>query len=111
MTVTAKVLAEGQVIPSTNTTVYTAPAYVTTIIDKLTTANYDVVARQITINIVASGNSVGNAYYIGTQTLGAGETYTWPEVVGQILSTGDYVVAAASNNTGVNLRMSGREIT
>lgn len=111
MTVTAKALAEGQIIPNSNTTVYTAPLSVTTIIDKLTTANYDSVARVITISIVASGGSVGDAYYIGKQTLAPYETYIWPEVVGQILNTGDYVSAIASNNTGVNLRMSGREIT
>jgi hypothetical protein len=111
MTVTAKTLAEGQIIPNADTTVYTAPLAVTTIIDKLTTANYDSVAREITISIVASGGSVGNAYYIAKQTLAAKETYIWPEVVGQILNTGDYVSAIASNNTGVNLRMSGREIT
>jgi len=111
MTVTAKTLAEGQIIPNADTTVYTAPLSVTTIIDKLTTANYDSVARVITISIVASGGSVGNAYYISKQTLAPYETYIWPEVVGQILNPGDYVSAIASNNTGVNLRMSGREIT
>jgi hypothetical protein len=111
MTVTAKTLAEGQIIPNADTTVYTAPGNTTTIIDKLTTANYDSVARVITISIVASGGSVGNAYYIGKQTLAPYETYIWPEVVGQILNPGDYVSAIASNNTGVNLRLSGREIT
>jgi hypothetical protein len=54
---------------------------------------------------------VGNAYYIAKRTLAAYETYTWPEVVGQILAAGDYVSAIASNATGVNFRMSGREIT
>lgn len=111
MTVTAKALAEGQIIPNSDTTVYTAPGNTTTIIDKLTTTNYDSVARVITISIVASGGSVGDAYFIGKQTLAAKETYIWPEVVGQILNPGDYVSAIASNNTGVNLRMSGREIT
>lgn len=111
MTVIAKALVEGQIIPNADTTVYTAPLSVTTIIDKLTCANYDSVARVITISIVASGGSVGNAYYIAKRTLAATETYTWPEVVGQILNTGDFVSAIASNATGVNLRMSGREIT
>ena len=111
MAVTAKALVEGQIIPNADTTVYTAPAFTTTIIDKLTCANYDSVSRVITISIVASSASVGNAYYIAKRTLASFETYTWPEVVGQILNTGDFVSAIASNNTGVNLRMSGREIT
>ena len=111
MAVTAKVLAEGQVIPNANTTVHTAPLSVTTIIDKVTAANYDSVARVITFSIVPSGGSVGDAYYIAKRTLAAYETYTWPEMVGQILAQGDYVSAIASNNTGVNVRLSGREIT
>lgn len=111
MTVTAKVLTEGQIIPNANTTTYTTPGFTTTIIDKLTTANYDSVSRVITVSIVASGGSVSDAYYIAKRTLAAYETYTWPEVVGQILAAGDYVSAIASNATGVNFRMSGREIT
>jgi hypothetical protein len=111
MTVTAKALVEGQIIPNADTTVYTAPAFTTTIIDKLTSANYDSVSRVISVSIVASGGSIGNAYYIAKRTLAAYETYTWPEVVGQILNPGDFVSAIASNATGVNLRMSGREIT
>ena len=46
MTVTAKNLVEGTIVPATDTTVYTAPANTTTIIDKVTTANYDTVSRQ-----------------------------------------------------------------
>lgn len=111
MTVTAKALVEGQIVPATDTTVYTAPLNTTTIIDKVTTANYDTVSRVVTISIVASGGSVGDAYYIAKRTLTAKETYIWPEVVGQILAPGDYVSVVASNATGVNVRMSGREIT
>lgn len=111
MTVTAKVLAEGQTVPATDTTIYMAPLSVTTIIDKITTANYDTVARTVTISIVAAGQAVNNAYYIAKRTLAAKETYIWPEVVGQILAPEDYVSIIASAGTSVNVRMSGREIT
>lgn len=111
MTVTAKVLAEGQIVPNADTTIYTSPLSATTIIDKITCANYDTVPRTVTISIVAAGQSVGNAYYIAKRTLAAKETYIWPEVVGQILGPEDYVSIIASNATGVNVRMSGREIT
>ena len=111
MTVTAKVLTEGQIIPNADTTVYMANLSVTTIIDKVTTLNYDVVPRTVTISIVAAGGSVGDAYYIAKRTLAAKETYIWPEVVGQILAPEDYVSVISSNNTGINFRMSGREIT
>jgi len=111
MTVIAKVLTEGQIIPNADTTVYTCPLSVTTIIDKVTTANYDSAARVISISIVTAGASVGNAYYIAKRTLAGYETYTWPEVVGQVLAPGDYVSTISSNSTGMNFRMSGREIT
>ena len=111
MTVTAKNLVEGTIVPGTDTTVYTAPANTTTIIDKVTAANYDTVSRVVTIGIVAAGNTVSDIYYIAKRTLAAKETYIWPEVVGQILNTGDYITAISSQANTINLRISGREIT
>jgi hypothetical protein len=111
MTVTAKNLVEGRSIPNAETTVYTAPANTTTIVDKVTTANYDSATRVITIGIVAAGNVIGDVYYIAKRTLAAKETYIWPEVVGQILNPGDYITAIASQDDTINLRISGREIT
>jgi hypothetical protein len=111
MAVTARALVEGQIIPNANTTVYTCPLSVTTILDKVTSANYDSVARVQTVSIVASGGAVGDAYYIAKKTFAPFETYTWPEVVGQILNPGDFISVISSNNTGVNIRISGREIT
>lgn len=111
MTVTAKNLVEGRSIPDVDTNVYTAPANTTTIIDKITTANYDTASRVVTIGVVAAGNTAGNVYYIAKRTLAAKETYIWPEVVGQILNTGDYITAISSQVDTVNLRISGREIT
>jgi hypothetical protein len=111
MTVTAKNLVEGRSVPDVDTNVYAAPANTTTIIDKITSANYDTASRVITIGIVAAGNSVSDIYYIAKRTLAAKETYIWPEVVGQILNPGDYVTAIASQADTINLRISGREIT
>lgn len=109
MAVVAKTLVEGQIIPNANTTVYTSREV--TILDKVTSANYDTVPRTQTISIVASGNSLGNAYYVAKKVFAPGETYTWPEVVGQILNTGDFISVISSFNTGLNIRISGREIT
>jgi hypothetical protein len=109
MAVIAKALVEGTIIPNADTTVYTSREV--TIIDKVTSINYDTVPRTQAVSIVAAGGSVGNAYYIARKTFAPSETYTWPEVVGQILNSGDYVSVISSNNTGLNFRMSGREIT
>ena len=111
MTVTAKNLVEGRSVPDVDTTVYTAPANTTTIVDKVTAGNYDVTPRVVTIGIVAAGNTVSDIYYIAKRTLAAKETYIWPEVVGQILNPGDYITAIASQADTINLRISGREIT
>jgi hypothetical protein len=111
MAVVARALVEGQIIPNTNTTVYTAPLAATTILDKVTTINYDSVVREMTISIVAAGGSVGDAYYVAKHAFQPKETYTWPEIVGQVLNQQDFVSIIASNNTGLNIRISGREIT
>jgi len=111
MAVVAKALVEGQIIPNANTTVYTAPLAVTTILDKVTSLNYDSVVREQTISIVAAGGSVGDAYFVAKHAFQPKETYTWPEIVGQVLNTQDFVSVISSNNTGMNIRISGREIT
>ena len=111
MAVVAKALVEGTIVPNADTTVYTAPLSVTTILDKVTSLNYDTVARVQTISIVAASGSVGNAYFVAKHTFQPYETYTWPEVVGQVLNQQDFVSVISSNNTGMNIRISGREIT
>jgi hypothetical protein len=111
MAVVAKALVEGQIIPNTDTTVYTTPLSVTTILDKCTSTNYDSVARIQTVSIVAAGAAVGNAYYVAKHTFAPYESYTWPEVVGQVLNPLDFVSVISSNATGMNIRISGREIT
>lgn len=111
MAVVAKALVQGQIIPNANTTVYTAPLAVTTILDKVTATNYDSVVREMTISIVPAGGSVSDAYYVAKHTFQPKETYTWPEIVGQVLNQENFVSIIASNNTGLNVRISGREIT
>jgi hypothetical protein len=112
MTVTAKPLFEGVFAAAADSTQYTTPNGVRTIIDKLTACNNDAVARTITINLVASGGAVGGANQIAkTKSLAAGETYTFPEVVGHVLAAGDFISTNASAAGVVAVRASGREVT
>jgi hypothetical protein len=84
---------------------------VTTIIDKFTATNYDTVARTISVNLVALSGSAGNDNLIvKTKTLQPSETYTFPELVGQVLSNGNFISTIASTGTAINIRASGREI-
>lgn len=111
MTVTVKVLIPAKVAESSQTTQYTANG-VTALIDKFTATNYDSVARTISVNLVTSADSAGNQNLIvKTRTLQAGETYTFPEIVGAAIASGGFISTIASAATAVNIRASGREIT
>jgi hypothetical protein len=46
-----------------------------------------------------------------SKALQAGEVYTFPEMVGQILSSGTFISTIANTADAVNIRVSGREIS
>lgn len=111
MSVTVKVLIAAKNAENAQTTQYTASG-VTTIIDKFTATNYDTAARTLSVNLVTSGDTAGNQNLIvKTKTLQAGETYTFPEIVGQVLASGGFISTIASAATTINIRASGREVT
>lgn len=111
MTITAKVLIPAKIAENSQTTQYTASG-VTTIIDKFTATNYSGSAATLSINLVTTAGTAGNSNLITkTKTLQAGEVYTFPEIVGQILGSGDFISTLAGTATAINIRASGREIT
>lgn len=111
MTVTASVLIPAKTAENVQTTQYTSTG-VTTLIDKFTATNYGATAASISVNLVTSGDSAGNDNLIvKTKTLQAGETYTFPEIVGAALASGGFISTLASAAASVNIRASGRVIT
>jgi arginine repressor len=110
MTVTAKCLVEGTIASNAQTTYYTATG-VRTILDKLTGYNYTAGAVTLAVNLVASGGAAGAANLVVLKTLSAGETYTFPEIVGHVLNAGDFVSTIAGAATSVVIRLSGREVS
>lgn len=111
MTVTVKVLIPAKIAENTQTTQYTATG-VTTIIDKFTATNYSASAATISVNLVTVAGSAGNANLIvKTKTLQPSETYTFPEIVGQVLGIGDFISTIAGTASAINIRASGREVT
>jgi hypothetical protein len=111
MTVTVKVLVPAKTAEATQTTQYTATG-VTTIIDKFTATNYSASAATISVNLVTVAGSAGNTNLITkTKTLQASETYTFPELVGQVLNSGDFISTIAGTGSAINMRVSGREVT
>lgn len=111
MSVTVKVLVPAKSAENSQTTQYTASG-VTAIIDKFTATNYSAAAATISVNLVTSGDSAGNANLITkTKTLQPSEVYTFPELVGQVLASGGFISTIAGTATSINIRVSGREVT
>jgi hypothetical protein len=111
MTVTVKNLVPSKDVANTQTTQYTANG-VTTIIDKFTATNYSGSAATISVNLVTVAGSAGNSNLITkTKTLQPSEVYTFPELVGQVLNSGDFISTIAGTASAINMRVSGREVT
>lgn len=111
MAVTVKVLIPAKIAENSQTTQYTATG-VTAIIDKFTATNYSAAAATISVNLVTAADTAGNQNLITkTKTLQASETYTFPELVGQVLSPSAFISTIAGTATAINIRASGREVT
>jgi len=111
MTVTVKVLVPAKTAENAQTTQYTA-AGVTTIIDKFTATNYSASAATISVNLVnPSGSASNDNLIVKTKTLQAGETYTFPELVGAALAPSGFISTIAGTASAINIRASGREVT
>lgn len=110
MTVTAKPLVVAKYAENSETTQYTA-TNVRTIIDKCSVTNVTGSAAVITIRIVPSGGTAGASNAITYQkSVSAGATEVFPEIVGQILGSGEFISTLAGTATALVLRISGREI-
>lgn len=110
MSVTAIPLLESKAAELAQTTQITSVSMVT-IIDKFTAYNGDPAAQTLTVNMIPPAGAAGAANIAIVKTLQAGETYTFPEVVGHIVGKGGSVGTAASKNAVINIRASGRVIS
>ena len=111
MAVTISNIIPAKTAENTQTTQYTS-TNVQTIIDKFTATNYTATAATISVNLVAVSGSAGNDNLIvKTKTLQPSETYTFPELVGQVIASGGFISTIAGTATAINIRASGREIS
>lgn len=111
MTVTVKVLIPAKQAENSQTTQYTA-TNVRAVIDKFTATNTTTNNVTLSVNLVASGGSAGTSnLIIDARTIAPDETYTFPELVGQVLDVGGFISTIASAATSLTIRASGREIT
>ena len=111
MTVTVKVLIPAKQAENAQTAQYTA-TNCKTIIDKFTVTNTTAGNVTFSVNLIASGGAAGVSNLIlDTQSIAPDETYTCPELVGQVLESGNFISTIASAATSLTIRASGREIT
>ena len=111
MTVTVKVLIPSKTAENVQTTQYTATG-VTAIIDKFTATNYSGTAATLSVNLVTGADTAGNQNLIvKAKTLQAGESYTFPELVGHSLAASGFISVIAGTATAINIRASGREVS
>jgi hypothetical protein len=111
MAVTPKVLIPAKQAENAQTTQYTARC-VKAIIDKFTVTNTSAANVTISVNLVNFGGSAGaDNLVIDARTIAPDETYTCPELVGQVLEAGQFISTLASAATSLTIRCSGREIT
>lgn len=110
MTVTSKPLVVAAYASNAETTVYTSTG-MRAILDKFTGYNGTAGAVTLTIKLVPNGGAAGAGNIMVVKSLAAGETYTFPEVVGHTLENGGFISTIASAATSIVIRVSGREVT
>jgi len=111
MTVTTKVIIPAKQVENTQATQYTA-TNCRAIIDKATATNTSGANVTLSVNLVTSGGSSGASnLVVNARAIAPNETYTLPELVGQVLDSGGFISTLASAATSITLRISGREIT
>jgi len=95
-------------LPATETSVV-APTSGRVLLDKLT--SYATAAGDVTLRIIPVAGSAGATNILAKKTFALGESYTWPEITGHTLTTGEVLSALGSVASAVNLRVSGRVVT
>ena len=112
MTTIIKPLIPAKQAENSQTTQYTAPTGTRTIIDKFTVTNTTASNATIAVNIVsASGSASASNLVLSTRAIAAGECYTCPELVGQIMEPGGFISTLAGTASALTIRASGREVT
>lgn len=111
MAVTVKNIIPRKYAESTQTSQYVASGC-TTIIDKFTVTNNSSGSVTFSVNLVALSGTPTNANRVlAARSIAVGETYTCPELVGQVLSVGGIISTLASVASALTISASGREIT
>lgn len=111
MAVTTKLLFERKQAEAVQTTQYVAPTGTKAVIDKFTVTNTSAAVATLSVNLVSLAAVAGNNnLVIKTRSIAPNETYTCPELIGQVLEPGFFISTIASAANALTLSCSGREI-
>lgn len=111
MSTTVKNIVPRKFAEVGQTTQYTA-VNCKTIIDKFTATNTSLANVQLSVNLVSSGGAAGTENLVLTaRSIAPGETYTCPELTGQVLEAGGFISTVSSAGSSLVISGSGREIT
>ena len=111
MTTVSKPLIVAKYASNAETTEYTASTGMRTIVDKFTGYNGTGGAVALTVKIVPNADTAGASNIMVVKSIAAGETYTFPEVVGHVLEAGGFLSVLAAAATSIVIRASGREVS
>jgi len=110
MAVTTKVLIEAKTAETAQTTQYTA-TNCTARIDHFTATNTSSSNVTISVNLVPSGGTAGTTnLVVKTRAIAPNECYTFPELTGASLASGDFISTLTSSAV-LTIRANGVEIT
>lgn len=97
-------------VENVQTTQYNSTS-VKTVITKCTARNYSGSAATLAINIVDPSGTASSSNLVVLKTIQPGETYMFPEVVGQVLTVGAFISTLAGTASAIMLRISGYQVT
>jgi hypothetical protein len=110
MSVSIRPFFTAQFAPNAQTTLYTASG-VRAIVDKFTGFNATGAAVTLAINIAPNAGTAGASNVVVLKSIAAGETYMFPEVVGQAIEAGGAISVVAGAANAIVIRSSGREVS
>ena len=109
-----KQIVPPQQLSASITTLYTTPTNRRTVITRITLTNTTTTDRFVNLWLVPNGSTAQDENKIldGQKTkIAAGETFSPPDVEGQVLPTGDTIQAQAEVASAITIIGSGTEVT
>lgn len=111
MSVTPTNIIPAKYAENSQTTQYTS-TNAKTMIDAFDITNNSSAIATISVHLVASGGSATTENRIvPARSIGIGETYPCPEVVGHTLESGGFISTVASAASALTIMASGRTVT